>query len=236
MIKWNSGVPSPVLVRSPIPTALRDIPISPLSSSMFDSSIGAPSPAPSPPAPPATPRGLRSLPVPSSCHSDFYGCCSASSSSQPSTPTRPEGFFDWWFSEMSPVVLESTPVRPTPRFMENLSPLASSLFDSPEPVLEATPSAPSPSLIDSPVRRPMSSPSLSTTPTSPWSHTPSPVFQQRRRQSHLATPDFSPIRLATPSAFSSTPSERRLPLADLITHFAAMSSTPSPPFVRQTPP
>lgn len=172
VLKWAANLPTPPVIDvQPIPTALHELPLSPLSSSFFRSSLGAPSPSPLPPS------RLVSSPLTKS-NSWFI---STSPSGSPCTPTRPSGFFDWWFDSLSPVVVDVTPSAP--RFLEHPSPMASSLFRSSLGAPE-----------DSPLPCPITPRSPSPYPASPCSHTPSPVAQQRCRKPCIAGPDFSPPR------------------------------------------
>lgn len=204
VLKWAANLPSPVVDTKPRPTALQELPISPLSSSFFRSSIGAPSPLPSPLASPSP--SPQSVSLPSSA--SRFNCSSGSSNNPLSTPQRPSGFLDWWFDSLSPIAMDHVPSVP-PRFLEHPSPVASSLFRSslgaPEesPLqVSTTPRSASQSRTHSPLRSPPHSPprspprssprSPSPFPASPCSHTPSPVIQGRANQPCIAGPDFSP--------------------------------------------
>lgn len=194
VLRWAADLASPVVDTEPRPTALQELPISPLSSSFFRSSIGTPSLLPSP----SPSSSSQAVSLPSSA--SRFGCSSDSSTNPPSTPQRPSGFLDWWFDSLSPIVMDHVPSAP-PRFLENPSPVASSLFRSslgaPEesPLqVSTTPRSASLSPTQSPPRSPpRSSPrSASPYPASPCSHTPSPAIQRRPNRPCVAGPDFSP--------------------------------------------
>lgn len=184
VLKWAADLPSPVIDTKPRPTALQELPISPMSSSFFRSSIGAPSPLPSPSPSP------QSVSLPSSA--SRFNCSSGSSTNSPSTPQRPFGFLDWWFDSLSPIVMDHIPSVP-PRFLENPSPVASSLFRSSLGAPEESPlevSSTPRSASQSPTQSPTRSPSPY--PASPCSQTLSPVVQRRPTRPCVAGPDFSP--------------------------------------------
>lgn len=188
VLKWAADLPTPIVDNKPRPTALQELPISPLSSSFFRSSIGAPSPSPSPSSQPV------SLPSPES----RFGCSSGSSANPPSTPKRPSGFLDWWFDSLTPITTDHVPSVP-PCSLENLSPAPSSLFRSSlgapeESLLQISDNSRSAS--QSPTQAPPRSPPKSASPypapASPCSYTPSLVLQRRLDRPCVIGPDFSP--------------------------------------------
>lgn len=190
VLKWAADLPSPVVDTEPRPTALQELPISPLSSAFFRSSMGAPSPLSSP--------SPRSVSLPSSA--SRFACSSGSSTNTPSTPPRPSGFFDWWFDSLSPIIISHVTSAP-PRFLENPSPVASSFFRSSLGAPEESPlqvsATPRPAS-QSPTKSPLPSPprlslrSASLYLALPCSHTPSPVVQTRLNRPSVAGLEFSP--------------------------------------------
>lgn len=169
VLKWAADLPTPVIDTQPVPNAIHELPISPLSSSFFRSSLGVPSPSSTP-----TPSTIQF-----SSSKGSFACSSGYPSRSPSTPERPSGFLDWWFDSLSPIIIEDTPS--VPRFLENFSPVASSLFRSSFGAPE-----------ESPLHNRVAPRSRSSCPASSRSNTPSPCAHGRRPRTCIAGPDFSP--------------------------------------------